>query len=122
MTRDPCRSDLVVLPLESQVPANIGQNDDAHCLIGSAGMLSPQSRPFPRLSSHGLFRRAARQCRPADRVWGGDTKELQKVTTFAVAASSKPLAPEAARAFASWLASPKHRAKFAKAGLDYKAE
>jgi molybdate transport system substrate-binding protein len=49
-------------------------------------------------------------------------KEVQKVTTFAVAASAKAPSPDAANAFARFLARADLKAKFAAAGLDYKID
>jgi molybdate transport system substrate-binding protein len=49
-------------------------------------------------------------------------KELQKVTTFAVAASTKATSPEAALAFARFLARADLKPRFAAAGLDYKMD
>jgi molybdate transport system substrate-binding protein len=49
-------------------------------------------------------------------------REIQRVTTFAVAASATASAGEAALAFARFLASPSFKEKFRAAGLDYKIE
>jgi molybdate transport system substrate-binding protein len=49
-------------------------------------------------------------------------KEVQKVTTFAVAASTTAASPDAALAFARFLARADLKAKFAAAGLDYKID
>lgn len=49
-------------------------------------------------------------------------KEMQKVTTFAVAASAKAASPDAAMAFARFLARADLKPKFAAAGLDYKLD
>ena len=47
-------------------------------------------------------------------------KELQKITIYSAALATKAAAPEAARAFVGFLASPPIKAKFAAAGLDYR--
>jgi molybdate transport system substrate-binding protein len=49
-------------------------------------------------------------------------KDVQKVTTFAIAASAKAASPDAAAAFAEFLAQPSLKPKFAAAGLDYKLD
>lgn len=49
-------------------------------------------------------------------------KEVQKVTTFAVAASAKAVSPDAAAAFASFLARADLKPKYAAAGLDHKGD
>ena len=49
-------------------------------------------------------------------------KDVQKVTTFAIAASAKAATPDTAAAFAEFLAQPSLKAKFAAAGLDYKLD
>ena len=45
---------------------------------------------------------------------------LQKVTTYSAGLAARSAAPEASRAWLSFLASPAFKAKFAAAGLDYK--
>jgi molybdate transport system substrate-binding protein len=49
-------------------------------------------------------------------------RELQKVTTFVVAAAQAAPASEAALAFAQFVARPALKARFAAAGLDYKID
>ncbi|MFB9269131.1 molybdate ABC transporter substrate-binding protein [Bradyrhizobium erythrophlei] len=49
-------------------------------------------------------------------------REVQNVTTFAAAVSTRSGAAEAARAFVKFLARPALRAKFDEAGLDYRQE
>jgi molybdate transport system substrate-binding protein len=49
-------------------------------------------------------------------------REVQRVTTFAVALSSRASAPEAARAFHAFVTRPAFKAKFAEAGLDYRVD
>ena len=49
-------------------------------------------------------------------------KEVQKVTTFAVAASAKAASADAAGAFVRFLGRPDLKAKFAAAGLDYRID
>ncbi len=49
-------------------------------------------------------------------------KDVQKVTAFAVAASTKAASPDAAGAFARFLARADLKPKFAAAGLDYKID
>lgn len=49
-------------------------------------------------------------------------KEVQKVTTFAMAASARAASPDAAGAFARFLVRADHKVKFAAAGLDYKID
>jgi molybdate transport system substrate-binding protein len=47
-------------------------------------------------------------------------RPVQKVTTYSAGVATKATAPEAARAFVTFLTSPAVKAKFAAAGLDYK--
>ena len=49
-------------------------------------------------------------------------KEVQKVTTFAVAAASNAASPDAAGAFVRFLARPDLKPKFAAAGLNYEID
>ena len=47
-------------------------------------------------------------------------RDLQKITTYAAALSTRAAAPEAGRAFIAFVARPSFKAKFAAAGLDYR--
>jgi molybdate transport system substrate-binding protein len=47
-------------------------------------------------------------------------RELQKITTYSAAVGARTDAPEAARAFAAFLARPAFKPKLAAAGLDYR--
>lgn len=49
-------------------------------------------------------------------------RELQRVTTFAIALSAKASAAEGARAFLAFVTRPAFKAKFAEAGLDYRVD
>lgn len=49
-------------------------------------------------------------------------RDLQRVTTFAIALSAKPGAAEAGRAFVAFVTRPDLKAKFAAAGLDYRLD
>jgi molybdate transport system substrate-binding protein len=49
-------------------------------------------------------------------------KDVQRVTTFAVAVSSRANEAEAARAFLALVSRPEFKAAFAKAGLDYRID
>jgi molybdate transport system substrate-binding protein len=49
-------------------------------------------------------------------------RELQKVTTFAIAASAKAAAPDAARAFVRFLSRADLKPRFSAAGLDYRID
>lgn len=49
-------------------------------------------------------------------------KEVQRVTTFAIALPAKSNAPEAARTFVAFVTRPAFKAKFAEAGLDYRVD
>jgi molybdate transport system substrate-binding protein len=49
-------------------------------------------------------------------------KDVQRVTTFAVAVSSRANEAEAARAFLAFMSRPEFKAAFAKAGLDYRID
>jgi len=47
-------------------------------------------------------------------------RELQKVTTYSAALSSRAATPDVARAFIAFVARPSFKAKLAAAGLDYR--
>lgn len=47
-------------------------------------------------------------------------RDLQKITTYSAALSTRAAAPEAGRAFIAFVARPSFRAKFSAAGLDYR--
>ena len=49
-------------------------------------------------------------------------KDVQRVTTFAVAVSARASEAEAARAFLAFVSRPEFKAAFAKAGLDYRID
>jgi len=49
-------------------------------------------------------------------------RDVQRVTTFAIALSAKPGAAEAGRAFVAFVTRPDLKAKFAAAGLDYRLD
>ena len=49
-------------------------------------------------------------------------REVQNVTTFAVAVSARASEPDAARAFLAFVSRPDFKAKFAEAGLDYRID
>ncbi len=49
-------------------------------------------------------------------------KDVQRVTTFAVAVSARANEAEAARAFLAFVSRPEFKAAFAKAGLDYRID
>lgn len=53
-------------------------------------------------------------------VIGPLPKDLQKVTTYSAGLAARAEAPDAARAFLSFLVRPAFKAKFAAAGLDYR--
>jgi molybdate transport system substrate-binding protein len=47
-------------------------------------------------------------------------RELQKVTTYSAALSSRAASPDVARAFIAFVSRPAFKAKLAAAGLDYR--
>ena len=49
-------------------------------------------------------------------------KDVQRVTTFAVAVSARAREPDAARQFLAFVSRPEFKAKFAEAGLDYRID
>jgi len=49
-------------------------------------------------------------------------KDVQRVTTFAVAVSARAAEAEAARAFLAFVSRPDFKARFAAAGLDYRVD
>jgi molybdate transport system substrate-binding protein len=49
-------------------------------------------------------------------------KDVQRVTTFALAVSARAREPDAARAFLAFVSRPEFQAKFAEAGLDYRID